>query len=163
MPFRDESLVILMKEHQLDDKLNFMEEPIEIIDREVKKLKQSLDRNLDDFFITENFSMILGQPVHTNDDVETTEFNWHEINFERILSIEARDMDMKLLSAPKSNNTLARFLDWVTHLVANLTLDRARSCVMQVTSSAPRKSDCKIHLPSFLPQFEDNTSLSRAS
>ncbi|GJT99265.1 putative reverse transcriptase domain-containing protein [Tanacetum coccineum] len=37
----DESLVIPMKELQLDDKLNFMEELIEIIDREVKQLKQS--------------------------------------------------------------------------------------------------------------------------
>ncbi|GKA82226.1 putative ribonuclease H-like domain-containing protein [Tanacetum coccineum] len=37
----DESLVIPMKELWLDDKLNFVEEPIEIIDQEVKQLKQS--------------------------------------------------------------------------------------------------------------------------
>ncbi|GKA39291.1 putative reverse transcriptase domain-containing protein [Tanacetum coccineum] len=37
----DESLVILIKELRLDDKLNFVEEPIEIMDREVKQLKQS--------------------------------------------------------------------------------------------------------------------------
>ncbi|GJZ33566.1 hypothetical protein Tco_0579002 [Tanacetum coccineum] len=37
----DESLVILMKELRLDDKLNFVEEPVEIMDREVKQLKQS--------------------------------------------------------------------------------------------------------------------------
>ncbi|GJR43601.1 hypothetical protein Tco_1311704 [Tanacetum coccineum] len=37
----DESLIIPMKELWLDDKLNFMEEPIEIIDREVKQLRQS--------------------------------------------------------------------------------------------------------------------------
>ncbi|GJZ90448.1 hypothetical protein Tco_0662375 [Tanacetum coccineum] len=37
----DESLVIPMKELQLDDKLNFIEEPVEIIDREVKQLKQN--------------------------------------------------------------------------------------------------------------------------
>ncbi|GJZ62039.1 putative reverse transcriptase domain-containing protein [Tanacetum coccineum] len=37
----DESLVILMKELWLDDKLNFVEEPIEIMDREVKQLRQS--------------------------------------------------------------------------------------------------------------------------
>ncbi|GKF97041.1 hypothetical protein Tco_0292862, partial [Tanacetum coccineum] len=37
----DESLVIPMKELQLDDKLNFVEEPVEIMDREVKKLRQS--------------------------------------------------------------------------------------------------------------------------
>ncbi|GJR10750.1 putative reverse transcriptase domain-containing protein, partial [Tanacetum coccineum] len=37
----DESLVIPMKELRLDDKLNFVEEPVEIIDQEVKQLKQS--------------------------------------------------------------------------------------------------------------------------
>ncbi|GJX91982.1 putative reverse transcriptase domain-containing protein [Tanacetum coccineum] len=37
----DESLVIIMKELWLDDKLNFVEEPIEIMDREVKQLRQS--------------------------------------------------------------------------------------------------------------------------
>ncbi|GJS78018.1 putative reverse transcriptase domain-containing protein [Tanacetum coccineum] len=37
----DESLVIPMKELRLDDKLDFMEEPIEIMDREVKQLRQS--------------------------------------------------------------------------------------------------------------------------
>ncbi|GKA52534.1 putative reverse transcriptase domain-containing protein [Tanacetum coccineum] len=37
----DESLVIPMKELRLNDKLNFMEELVEIMDREVKQLKQS--------------------------------------------------------------------------------------------------------------------------
>nr|GEU85170.1 retrovirus-related Pol polyprotein from transposon TNT 1-94 [Tanacetum cinerariifolium] len=37
----DESLVIPIKELQLDEKLNFMEEPMEIMDREVKQLIQS--------------------------------------------------------------------------------------------------------------------------
>nr|GFC48185.1 putative reverse transcriptase domain-containing protein [Tanacetum cinerariifolium] len=37
----DESLVIPMKELRVDDKLNFVEEPVEIMDREVKQLKQS--------------------------------------------------------------------------------------------------------------------------
>ncbi|GJY34795.1 hypothetical protein Tco_0419264 [Tanacetum coccineum] len=36
----DESLVILMKELWLDDKLNFVEEPMEIMDRKVKQLRQ---------------------------------------------------------------------------------------------------------------------------
>ncbi|GKC54545.1 hypothetical protein Tco_1077290, partial [Tanacetum coccineum] len=36
----DISRIIPMKELRLDDKLNFGEEPIEIIDREVKQLKQ---------------------------------------------------------------------------------------------------------------------------
>ncbi|GJV83336.1 putative reverse transcriptase domain-containing protein [Tanacetum coccineum] len=37
----DESFVIPMKELQLDDKLNFVEEAVEIMDYEVKQLKQS--------------------------------------------------------------------------------------------------------------------------
>ncbi|GJX15183.1 putative reverse transcriptase domain-containing protein [Tanacetum coccineum] len=37
----DESLVIPMKELRLDDKLNFVEESVEIMDREVKQLRQS--------------------------------------------------------------------------------------------------------------------------
>nr|GFB57693.1 putative reverse transcriptase domain-containing protein [Tanacetum cinerariifolium] len=37
----NESLVISIKELQLDDKLHFVEEPVETIDREIKKLRQS--------------------------------------------------------------------------------------------------------------------------
>ncbi|GKA87526.1 putative reverse transcriptase domain-containing protein [Tanacetum coccineum] len=37
----DESLVIPMKELRLDETLNFVEEPVEIMDREVKQLRQS--------------------------------------------------------------------------------------------------------------------------
>ncbi|GKC13673.1 hypothetical protein Tco_1010455 [Tanacetum coccineum] len=37
----DESFVTLIKELRLDDKLNFVEEPVEIMDREVKQLKQN--------------------------------------------------------------------------------------------------------------------------
>ncbi|GKE91033.1 hypothetical protein Tco_1572128 [Tanacetum coccineum] len=37
----DESLVIPMKEIRLDDILNFVEEPVEIMDREVKQLRNS--------------------------------------------------------------------------------------------------------------------------
>ncbi|GJZ66193.1 putative reverse transcriptase domain-containing protein [Tanacetum coccineum] len=39
--FVDEPLDILLDEIQIDDKLNFIEEPVEIMDREVKRLKQS--------------------------------------------------------------------------------------------------------------------------
>nr|GEX12797.1 retrotransposon Orf1 [Tanacetum cinerariifolium] len=51
--------------------------------RGVEYVMSKILRNLYDFFIMENFGMILGQPVHTNDDVETIEFNRNEINFER--------------------------------------------------------------------------------
>ncbi|GJS14147.1 hypothetical protein Tco_0408619 [Tanacetum coccineum] len=39
--FYDEPLAIPLDEIQIDDKLNFIEEPVEIIDREVKHLNQS--------------------------------------------------------------------------------------------------------------------------
>ncbi|GKC47436.1 putative reverse transcriptase domain-containing protein, partial [Tanacetum coccineum] len=39
--FVDKPLAIPLDEIQIDDKLNFIEEPVEIMDREVKRLKQS--------------------------------------------------------------------------------------------------------------------------
>ncbi|GJW59411.1 putative reverse transcriptase domain-containing protein, partial [Tanacetum coccineum] len=39
--YADEPIAISLDEIQIDDKLNFIKEPIEIIDREVKQLKQS--------------------------------------------------------------------------------------------------------------------------
>ncbi|GKE89490.1 hypothetical protein Tco_1566965 [Tanacetum coccineum] len=39
--FSDEPLAILLDEIQIDDKLNFIEESIEMMDRKVKRLKQS--------------------------------------------------------------------------------------------------------------------------
>ncbi|GKA78543.1 hypothetical protein Tco_0785080, partial [Tanacetum coccineum] len=39
--FVDEPLAIPLDEIQIDDQLNFVEEPIEIMDQEVKRLKQS--------------------------------------------------------------------------------------------------------------------------
>ncbi|GJY03676.1 hypothetical protein Tco_0369616 [Tanacetum coccineum] len=96
----------------------------------------TVDRNVNDFLITRDFSMILGQPVHTDDNLETTEFNRHKVSIVigGIFSIEARDIDMKLLSAPESNNTLASgwplvlaVLGYMAHLVASITLNSTRS------------------------------------
>ncbi|GJT07888.1 hypothetical protein Tco_0842350 [Tanacetum coccineum] len=39
--FADEPLAIPLDEIQIDDKLNFIEEPVEIMDREVKRIKKS--------------------------------------------------------------------------------------------------------------------------
>ncbi|GKB99693.1 putative reverse transcriptase domain-containing protein [Tanacetum coccineum] len=39
--YADEPLAISLDEIQIDDKLNFIEEPVEIMDREVKQLKES--------------------------------------------------------------------------------------------------------------------------
>ncbi|GKG30254.1 hypothetical protein Tco_0420152, partial [Tanacetum coccineum] len=37
----NESFIIPMKELQLNDKLNFVEEPVEVMDHEIKQLKRS--------------------------------------------------------------------------------------------------------------------------
>nr|GEU67952.1 putative reverse transcriptase domain-containing protein [Tanacetum cinerariifolium] len=37
----DESLVIPLEELSIDDKLHFVEEPVEVMDREIKQLKRS--------------------------------------------------------------------------------------------------------------------------
>ncbi|GJW08733.1 hypothetical protein Tco_1571156 [Tanacetum coccineum] len=77
-------------------------------------------------------------------------FNKVSIVMGGIFSLETRDMDTKLLSAPESNNTLARcwfrrnisitssgwplvsaVLSQMAYLVANITLNSARSCLMQ--------------------------------
>ncbi|GKD37738.1 hypothetical protein Tco_1257945, partial [Tanacetum coccineum] len=39
--FSDEPLDVLLDEIQIDDKLNFIEEPVKIMDSEVKRFKQS--------------------------------------------------------------------------------------------------------------------------
>lgn len=39
--FSDDTLIIPLDEIQVDSKLHFVEEPMEIMDREVKRLKQS--------------------------------------------------------------------------------------------------------------------------
>ncbi|GKA76856.1 putative reverse transcriptase domain-containing protein [Tanacetum coccineum] len=44
--FSDEPLAIRLDEIQIDDKLNLIEEPVEIMDREVKRLKQSRIPNM---------------------------------------------------------------------------------------------------------------------
>ena len=37
----EETLVIPLEQFQINEKLNFMEEPVEIMDKEIKRLKQS--------------------------------------------------------------------------------------------------------------------------
>ncbi|GKB43165.1 putative reverse transcriptase domain-containing protein [Tanacetum coccineum] len=74
----DESLVIPMKELRLDDKLNFVEEPVEIMDREVKQLKQS---RIPIVKVTEHLmarsgtdlkmaKLVMSSPNHPTSDIE---------------------------------------------------------------------------------------------
>ncbi|GJX26254.1 hypothetical protein Tco_0232550, partial [Tanacetum coccineum] len=74
----DESLVIPIKELRLDDKLNFVEEPVEIMDREVKQLKQS---HIPIIKVTEHLmarsgtdlkmaKLVMSSPNHPTSDIE---------------------------------------------------------------------------------------------
>ncbi|GJR73497.1 reverse transcriptase domain-containing protein [Tanacetum coccineum] len=74
----DESLVISMKELRLDEKLNFVEEPMEIMDREVKQLKQSC---IPIIKVTEHLmarsgtdlkmaKLVMSSPNHPTSDIE---------------------------------------------------------------------------------------------
>ncbi|GJV92381.1 putative reverse transcriptase domain-containing protein [Tanacetum coccineum] len=74
----NESLVIPMKELRLDDKLNFVEEPVEIMDREVKQLKQS---RIPIVKVTEHLmarsgtdlkmaKLVMSSPNHPTSDIE---------------------------------------------------------------------------------------------
>nr|GEV00019.1 putative reverse transcriptase domain, ribonuclease H-like domain, aspartic peptidase domain protein [Tanacetum cinerariifolium] len=58
----DESLVIPMKELRLDDKLNFVEEPMEVMDREVKQLKQSRINKVKEVIDHDQEIQIVGKP-----------------------------------------------------------------------------------------------------
>nr|GEW02067.1 hypothetical protein [Tanacetum cinerariifolium] len=63
----------------------------------------TIDWDVDEFLVTNDFSMIFGQPIHTNNNVKTTELNRHKI----------------------------KVSGQITHLVTSLTLDSVRSYVMQ--------------------------------
>ncbi|GJU65826.1 putative reverse transcriptase domain-containing protein [Tanacetum coccineum] len=63
----DESLVIPMKELRLDDKLNFVEEPVEIMDREVKQLKQS---RIPIVKVRWNSKRVMSSPNHHTSDIK---------------------------------------------------------------------------------------------
>ncbi|GKA90141.1 putative reverse transcriptase domain-containing protein [Tanacetum coccineum] len=57
----DDTLVIPLEEIQLGDKLNFVEEPVEIMDREVKRLKRSripIIKNSDELRHTDNTTLV---------------------------------------------------------------------------------------------------------
>ncbi|GJR97751.1 hypothetical protein Tco_0269925 [Tanacetum coccineum] len=64
----NELLAILLNEIHIDDKLHFVEEPVEIMDREVKRLKQSR-------ILIARFDGTLGEVLSSHGNVK--------INFER--------------------------------------------------------------------------------
>ncbi|GJQ95933.1 hypothetical protein Tco_0007072 [Tanacetum coccineum] len=78
----DESLVIPLDEIQIDDKLHFVEEPVEIMDREVKRLKQSRIRIIKVIMETRGRKKVVREPTppaRDPRDVETIERLQHRI------------------------------------------------------------------------------------
>ncbi|GJW12620.1 hypothetical protein Tco_1578447 [Tanacetum coccineum] len=157
----DENLVIPLEEIQLDDKLHFIEEPVEIMDREVKQLKQSripivkvrwnsrrgpeYTWEREDFF-KRNYPHLFSSNQKTR--------KRNRAPGRRSLPAFLKELICKVLGLLVPLLELNQFgillgeleegqvasSGWpfvsvvpgqMTHLVASLTLDSARSCVMQ--------------------------------
>ncbi|GKA52734.1 hypothetical protein Tco_0746049 [Tanacetum coccineum] len=82
---------------------------------------------MDDFLVTNNFIMVLREPVHTDENVKTIEFNRHEINFERLLPVNTSSIQWEVSSIPtvlswsgsiSSDSFLPFVLLWLVIIVA---------------------------------------------
>ncbi|GJY37047.1 hypothetical protein Tco_0422425, partial [Tanacetum coccineum] len=93
--FVDEPLAIPLDEIQIDEKLNFIEEPVEIMDREVKRLKQSripivkvFDLEIDQ--LADEYEIGIGKKGHMLDKIleyckdvhRDSTYLWHDHGFE---------------------------------------------------------------------------------
>nr|GEZ22017.1 hypothetical protein [Tanacetum cinerariifolium]GEZ22026.1 hypothetical protein [Tanacetum cinerariifolium] len=85
---------------------------------------------MDDFLVTENFGMILGQPVHTDDNVKTTEFNRHEINFKR---------------HEKRLSLVVDYFQWLAFCFGSSWLN-GPPCLREVTNESYNGKSCKLEL-----------------
>nr|GEY96729.1 putative reverse transcriptase domain-containing protein [Tanacetum cinerariifolium] len=96
----DESLVIPMKELRLEDKLNFVEEPVKIMDREVKQLRQSLIPIVKQqrvVLVVEDF--VLGLPfdvIRLGEDISKLILSGNEMEFN--IPFESMILDMTSIS-----------------------------------------------------------------
>ncbi|GJZ14039.1 hypothetical protein Tco_0549269 [Tanacetum coccineum] len=77
----------------------------------------TVDGDVDDFLVKDNSSMILRYPIHTNDDVETTKLNRHEINFERPMEKKKKVINTGIMVAFMAGPCSSAFLGQMTHLV----------------------------------------------
>ncbi|GJW27592.1 putative reverse transcriptase domain-containing protein [Tanacetum coccineum] len=92
----DESLIIPMKELQLDDKLNIVEEPVEIMDHEIKQLKRShipIVKVARDEAVTIHFIYIA-----INFPITVQEFRSSRRDFKSLSLDELRSLDFNLFS-----------------------------------------------------------------
>ncbi|GJX03684.1 hypothetical protein Tco_0189600 [Tanacetum coccineum] len=101
----DESLVIPMKELRLDDKLNFVEEPVEIMDREVKQLKQSCITIIKPLTLDLGYWSLMRRSLlrllAIEDLIYATEFKIQEMVTEHLMTRSGMDLKMAKLMPPK--------------------------------------------------------------
>ncbi|GJX22928.1 hypothetical protein Tco_0227373 [Tanacetum coccineum] len=120
----DESLVIPMKDLQLDDKLNFVEEPVEIMDREVKQLKQSRIPIVKVRWNSKRgpeFTWEREDQIRAKLRDEAVTFTLYTFAINQISPVKITSSGWPFVSA---------VLGQMTHLVTSITLNSARSCLM---------------------------------
>ncbi|GJS13323.1 putative reverse transcriptase domain-containing protein [Tanacetum coccineum] len=137
----DESLIIRMKELQLDDKLNFIEEPVEIMDREIKQLKRSripivkhlakvlFDSGADRSFISLSLVSKLDIPSITIDtfyDIELAEENLVSTNTVIkgcTLTLLNQPFEIDLMPIKLGSFDIVIGMDWLSKYYAKIICD----------------------------------------
>ncbi|GJS71993.1 putative reverse transcriptase domain-containing protein [Tanacetum coccineum] len=122
----DESLVIPMKELRLNDKLNFVKEPVEIMDREVKQLKQS------------HIPIVKFQAVNK----ESYALSLVIVPEHRVI-LKVFTVKMEILLEPASNKLLITTLEWKHCQGDSLNLPDHRYQVYQGRLLASFQDDAK--------------------
>ncbi|GJU25566.1 putative ribonuclease H-like domain-containing protein [Tanacetum coccineum] len=152
----DESLVIPMKELQLDEKLNFIEEPVEVMDREIKQLKRSRipiikvrwnsKRGPEFTWEREDeirakyphlFSIITSSSIKSRDEISIIKIDVDFVAFGEVLK-ELLDESQVLLKVPRQNNMYSFDLKNVVpsgglaYLFAKAAIDESKAQRMQL-------------------------------
>ncbi|GKA93466.1 putative reverse transcriptase domain-containing protein [Tanacetum coccineum] len=115
--FSDEPLVIPLDEIQIDDKLNFIEEPIEIMDREVKRLKQSRIP-----IVKVRWNSRRG-PEFTWERIRSLEVNWDQQVVSELVAL--RNFAKKKLLSHKNGNAppITKVIEGVETTIAPTTAE----------------------------------------
>ncbi|GJW78278.1 putative reverse transcriptase domain-containing protein [Tanacetum coccineum] len=108
----DESLIVPMKELRLDDKLNFVEEPMEIMDQEVKQLRQS--------------RIPIGDKTPPPGDVSSDSVSSDSESEDEEVDVAPEATARTITQKPYATRTFPRVnFEWVSHLllVTHLIID----------------------------------------
>nr|GEV95503.1 putative reverse transcriptase domain-containing protein [Tanacetum cinerariifolium] len=143
----NDDVVIPLDEVQLDDKLHFVEEPVEMMDREVKRLKQSRIP-----IVKVRWNLLHGP-----------EFTWERKDFfrskvlriflenllEHLSDTKVFTMKMEILLEPTSNKLLVGLPPEVYALVSNHKVAKELweriQLLMQGTSLMKQERECKLY------------------